>query len=76
MSNSERTSITRVLVNARIPTDDPQRPWADAVALAGDRVIAVGRSAELRKLAPATAAVEDLGGQEFRIVNGRLCDAG
>ncbi len=66
-----RTAITRVIVNARVQTGDPQRPWADAVALADDRVVAVGSSAELRKRAP-TAAVVDAHGAVVRITDGRL----
>lgn len=62
-----RDTITRLIVNARIPTGDPRRPWADAVALAGDRVVAVGSSAELRKRAPAGARVEDAGGASLTL---------
>jgi predicted amidohydrolase YtcJ len=60
-----RDRITRVIVNARISTGDPRRPWADAAALAGDRVVAVGASAEIRKLAPRDAVVEDARGLEL-----------
>ena len=66
------SSITRVVVNARIRTGDLRRPWADACALAGDRVVAVGSSAEIRKLAPANATVDDVRGAEFNIREGRL----
>jgi len=50
------------IVNARVWTNDPRRPWADAVLVRGDRVLAVGSSAELRKRAGATAAVVDARG--------------
>ncbi|MDE3127158.1 MAG: hypothetical protein KGL38_04080, partial [Gemmatimonadota bacterium] len=60
-----RAEITRLVVNARIATGDARRPWADAAALAGDRVVAVGSSAEIRKLAPADAVVEDARGMEL-----------
>ena len=63
--HSTRDAITRLIVNARIRTGDPRRPWADAVALAGDRVVAVGSSAELRKLAPPDVPVEDARGGEL-----------
>jgi len=52
------------VVNARIATGDPRRPWADALLLEGDRVVAVGRSAELRKLAK-DAEVHDARGAEW-----------
>lgn len=51
------------IVNARVWTGDPRRPWADAVLVAGDRIAAVGSSAEVRKLArPATRVVDAAGG--------------
>lgn len=50
------------VVNARIWTGDARRPWADAVAAAGDRITAVGSSAEVRKLAPAGTRVIDARG--------------
>lgn len=51
----------RLIVNARIATGDPRRPWAEAMLLDGERVIAVGGAAALRKRAP-DAVVEDAGG--------------
>ena len=53
----------RLIVNARVATGDPQRPWADAILLEGDRVVAVGASAALRKRA-GDAEVIDAGGAE------------
>lgn len=44
-------ALTIVIVNARVWTGDPQRPWAEAVAIEGARIAAVGSSAELRKRA-------------------------
>jgi len=41
----------RLIVNARVATGDPRRPWADAILLEGHLVIAVGQSAALRKRA-------------------------
>ncbi len=54
-------AVSLAIVNARVWTGDPRRPWADAVAVDGDRVQAVGSSAEVRKLA-ATARVIDAKG--------------
>lgn len=70
-----RSTITRAIVNGRIRTGDPRRPWADAVALAGDQVVAIGSSAEIRKLAPAGAAVVDAGGATLSVRDGRVLDA-
>ncbi|MDP1570210.1 MAG: amidohydrolase [Vicinamibacterales bacterium] len=55
-------SITIALVNGRIWTGDAARPAAEAVAIAGDIIRAVGTSDEIRALA-GDAEVIDLGGQ-------------
>lgn len=57
-----RAAISLVVVNARIPTGRPGRPWADALAVRGDRLAAVGSSAEIRKLAAPGAQVVDARG--------------
>ena len=54
--------VTLAIVNARVWTGDARRPWADAVAISGDRITAVGSSAEIRKLATAGARVIDAKG--------------
>ena len=51
-----------VVVNARVWTGDRTRPWADAIAVAGDRVAMVGSSAEVRKTAASAANVIDARG--------------
>ena len=55
--------VTLAIVNARVWTGDPRRPWADAVAVRGERIAAVGSSAEVRKLATAGTRVVDARGQ-------------
>ena len=53
---------TVAIVNARVWTGDPRRPWADAVAVTGDRITAVGSSAEINKLArPVTRVIDARG---------------
>ena len=54
--------ITLAVVNARVWTGDARRPWADAIAVRGDRIAAVGSSAEVRKLATAGTRVIDAAG--------------
>ena len=54
--------VTLAVVNARVWTGDPRRPWADAVAVRGERIAAVGSSAEVRKLTPSAARLVDAGG--------------
>ncbi|HVG84759.1 MAG TPA: hypothetical protein VM820_09580 [Vicinamibacterales bacterium] len=61
----------RLVVNARIATGDARRPWADALLMEGDRVVAVGSSAELRKRAP-TAEVMDARGEAWSVEGHRL----
>jgi len=54
--------VSLVVVNARVWTGDPRRPWADGIAVRGDRIAAVGSSAEIRKLAGAEARLIDARG--------------
>ena len=49
-------AVTLAVVNARVWTGDPRRPWADALAVRGDRVASVGASAAVRKLAAGSGA--------------------
>ncbi len=52
-----------VLLNGKVLTMDPARPEASALAIAGDRVLAVGSDAEVRKVAGDGARVVDLAGK-------------
>jgi predicted amidohydrolase YtcJ len=54
--------IDLAIVNAVVYTVDAQRPAAEAVAIAGDRIAAVGTSADIRKLASARTRVIDARG--------------
>jgi predicted amidohydrolase YtcJ len=52
-------SAALIVVNARIWTGNQTRPWADAIAVRGDRVAALGSSAEAMKLAgPGTRVID------------------
>ncbi|HKW11775.1 MAG TPA: amidohydrolase [Gemmatimonadaceae bacterium] len=53
---------TLAVVNARVWTGDPRRPWADALAIDGDRIALVGTSAEVKKLAAPSTRVVDAEG--------------
>src|ERR1051325_9806066 len=62
MTTSSHTSAgppSLAVVNARVWTGDRNRPWADALAVAGDRIPTVGSSAEVRKLATGVTRVID-----------------
>ena len=47
------SSASLAIVNAKVWTGDSARPWADAIAVSGDTILAVGSSAEVRKLGAA-----------------------
>jgi predicted amidohydrolase YtcJ len=55
-------AITLAVVNARIWTGDARRPWADGMAISGDRITAVGSSAEVRKLTTSATRIIDAHG--------------
>src|SRR5688572_19422818 len=43
---------TLVLLNAKVFTADPAKPWAEAIAIQGSKIQAVGTMAEIRRLIP------------------------
>jgi hypothetical protein len=51
-----------VLVGGRVYTLDPARPWAEGLAIVGDRIAAVGTAAAIRKWAGPGTRVVDLKG--------------
>jgi len=51
-----------VLLNGRVYTVDDAQPWAAAVAVAGDRIVAVGTTADIRRYAGEATRILDLGG--------------
>lgn len=52
-----------VVLNANVRTGDKSRPTAEAIAVSGNRIVAIGNTAEIRKLAgPATRRI-DAGGK-------------
>jgi predicted amidohydrolase YtcJ len=70
MSSPSLTSspVTLAVVNVRAWTGDPRNPWADAIAVADDRIVAVGSSAAIRKATPPGARLID--GQGRMLVPG------
>ena len=52
-----------ILVNAKLWTENPAQPTAQAVALDGSRILAVGNNAAIRKLAGPDTRIIDLGGR-------------
>jgi predicted amidohydrolase YtcJ len=62
LAAQQADGTAQVLVNARIWTGDSERPWAEAVAVHGGRVVAVGSRNEVLQAVGQAAPVEDLGG--------------
>ena len=58
----EGNMVDLVLVNGKVWTGDAARPRAEAVAVGGGRILAVGTTAEMRKLSPSGIKLVDLGG--------------
>ncbi|MFL5618207.1 MAG: hypothetical protein ACJ79A_07420 [Gemmatimonadaceae bacterium] len=56
--------LALAIVNARVWTGDPHRPWADAVFLRAGRIEAVGSSAEVRKRSGVATKLIDARGLE------------
>jgi predicted amidohydrolase YtcJ len=51
-----------ILVNARVWTGNPGLPWAEAVAVRGDRILAVGTDKDVRRTAAPGAEILDFKG--------------
>jgi hypothetical protein len=61
-SGAQSFEADLVIVNANVRTMDAARPRAEAVAVRGNRVAAVGTSAEVRRMAGPRTRVIDAGG--------------
>jgi predicted amidohydrolase YtcJ len=53
----------RVFLNGKIYTVDPMRPWAEALAVGGNKILRVGSSSEIKALASEGTEVVDLHGR-------------
>lgn len=61
--SNTQPSAEFALLNGRIWTGNKSQPWVEAIASRGERVIAVGSNAEIRKLIDAKTQVIELGGK-------------
>jgi predicted amidohydrolase YtcJ len=59
---SEQNPVSLAVVNARVWTGQSSAPWAEAIAVSGDKITAVGTNEEIRKLSSAITPI-DAGGQ-------------
>ena len=55
--------VDRIFLNGKIWTGDDAYPIAEALAIAGDKLVAVGTNADIKKLAVADTAIVDLRGR-------------
>ena len=62
-SASAAATADIVVVNARVYTVSPRQPWAEAVAIAGGRILAVGGAADIAPYRGASTRVIDAGGR-------------
>ena len=54
---------TLIIIDGRVHTMDPARPTADAIAVYGNRVVAIGSNKEIKSMAGAQTRVIDAHGQ-------------
>jgi hypothetical protein len=55
----------RVFFDAKVFTGDPQNPYAEAVAIRGNKIVGVGNVSEVMKVVSASAERVDLGGKSL-----------
>ena len=58
---SGETAADTLIVNGRIATLDPKQPNAEAIAIRGERILAVGNPGELEKYKGANTRLIDAG---------------
>jgi predicted amidohydrolase YtcJ len=58
-----QSTVTLAILNGHVVTVDSTKPEAEAVAVAGDRILAVGTNAEIRRLVAPTTRVIDAHGR-------------
>jgi predicted amidohydrolase YtcJ len=59
---ADAPSISLAIVNAKIWTGDPGKPWAEALAIAGEKIAVVGSNDEVRAAARGVETI-DAGGR-------------
>ena len=60
---AQRPAPTLILTGGKVFTADSARPWAEAVAIRGDRILTVGTTADVQRLAGRATRRVDLGGR-------------
>jgi len=62
-ANKEDNSMNHVILSAAIFTGDPHNPWAEAIAIEGNHIKAVGRNVDILPLCGQKTRVEELPGR-------------
>jgi predicted amidohydrolase YtcJ len=62
-AQTPRQHPDRIFVNGKIWTAEDARPQAQALAIGGDKILAVGSNSEIRELATSDTAIIDLHGR-------------
>lgn len=63
ISKSNHAQVAdRILMNANVYTVNPNHPWAQAVAVQGDKIIFVGTDSEVKKYADTKTELIDCKG--------------
>jgi predicted amidohydrolase YtcJ len=60
---AQGSSSERIFFHAKVFTGDPQNPYAEAVAIRGDKIVAVGNFSEVEKSLPENSERIDLHGK-------------
>lgn len=63
VGSAQRQFSDLIVINGRVLSGPGQATWAEAVAIRGDRITAVGRNAEIRKTASKETRVVDAAGR-------------
>lgn len=63
LAGNNALSPTLIIINARVHTMDPARPTAEAVAIYGNRVVAIGSSQEIKAMGGPKTRTIDAHGQ-------------
>src|SRR5215472_1431036 len=63
LPQTPRQHVDRIFINGRIWTGDDAQPQAEALAVRGDKIVAVGSTAQVKALADPDTAVVDLRGR-------------
>jgi len=63
VASQQREAPDLILLNGKVFTADPAKPWVEAIAVRGDRIDAIGTTAALRERAGARTRVIDVAGR-------------